>query len=160
MTDPLSIIASVLTVVDASKTVIAACSTYIAHARTAPKELQLLVEDLEDLNRTIRKLDELAKSRWVRGQELASEFQEWDVPLDRIRQYANVLKGLIEKQDLRLGTFRELTFRALWPKTWKEVQTLLVKIDKEKSKLQFATAIEGVLGLCLLDFGFGLLANE
>ena len=144
MTDPFSIIASTLTVADASKSVISACSTYLKHAKNAPKELQLLVEDLEDLSVTIKKLDELAKSRWVPGQGLDPEFAEWKVPLDRLVDYATRLKDLIEKQDLRLGIFRELTFRALWPKTWKDVQSLLTKIEKEKNKLHLATAIEGV----------------
>ena len=145
MADPLSTIASTLAVADATKSVISACHKYIKHAKNAPKELRLLVEDLEDLNVTIKKLDEIAKSQWsLHATPIDPTLNEWRVPLIRLVDYASRVKGVLDKQDLKLGVFHEIPFRALWPKAWKEIQILLANIEKEKNKLHLATAIEGV----------------
>ena len=104
----------------------------------------MLIEDLDDLTVTIKKLEDIAKSRWTSSDPIAGQLEEWEVPLDRLLEYARSVKQVVYKQDLKMGIFHELSFRALWPKAWKELQSLLTKIDKEKNKLHFATAIEGV----------------
>lgn len=142
MADPFSILASSLTVVDSSKKIIDICTDYLSHAKNAPKEFQTVIEDVHDLTGTINKLESFSRSR-EGGSELSQEFDQWRTPLKRLDEYAKDLVKTIERQDLKIGRFHELGFRTRWPTAWREVQALLVKIEREKSKLHLAAAIDG-----------------
>ena len=142
MADPFSVLAGSLTVVDSSKRVIDICTNYLSHAKNAPKQFQTVIEDVHDLTGTINKLECFAKSREGRS-ELDEGFDQWLTPLKRLDLYANDLVRIIERQDLKIGLFHELGFRTRWPTAWREVQALLVKIEREKSKLHMAAAIDG-----------------
>ena len=142
MADPFSVLAGSLTVVDSSKRVIDICTNYLSHAKNAPKQFQTVIEDVHDLTGTINKLECFSKSREGRS-ELDEGFDQWQTPLKRLDLYANDLVKIIERQDLKIGLFHELGFRTRWPTAWREVQTLLVKIEREKSKLHLAAAIDG-----------------
>ena len=56
MVDPLSIIASTLTVADTSTKIISMCGSYISHVRKAPQELLILQDDIRDLKTTVKKV--------------------------------------------------------------------------------------------------------
>ena len=142
MADSLSVLASSLTVADSSKRVIDLCTEYLSHAKNAPKELKTIIEDIHDLNGTIKKLENFSRSRQG-GSELDQGFDQWLTPLKRLDEYANNLVNIIQRQDLKIGLFHELSFRTRWPTAWREVQALLVKIEREKSKLHLAAAIDG-----------------
>lgn len=62
MADPLTILCSILTIADASKSVLKLCIDYVDHAKNAPKELQTVIDDVHALNGTLHSLDTLAKS--------------------------------------------------------------------------------------------------
>lgn len=142
MADPFSIVAGSLTVADSSKKVIDICTDYLSHAKNAPKEFQNIIEDIHDLVGTIKKLESFSKSR-EGPSELNQGFDQWQTPLKRLDVYAKVLVNVIKRQDLKIGLFHELGFRTRWPTAWREVQALLVKIEREKSKLHLAAAIDG-----------------
>ena len=142
MADPLSILASSLTVADTSKRIIDICTDYLSHAKNAPKQLQTVIEDVHDLIGTINKLECFSKSREGRS-ELDEGFDQWKTPLQRLFSYVRDLVNIIERQNLKIGLLHELGFRARWPTAWREVQALLVKIEREKSKLHLAAAIDG-----------------
>ena len=114
MADPVTILCSILTIVDSSKKVLDVCTEYVAHARNAPKELQILIEDVHALNGSMERLDRLAKSA-KRTTENAKQFDAWELPLSRITKYAQDLVQLISKQDMKIGRLHELRFRAFWP---------------------------------------------
>ena len=142
MADPFSILASSLTVADSSKKIIDVCTDYLSHAKNAPKDFQTVIEDVHDLTGTINKLESFSKSK-VGASELNQGFDQWQTPLKRLDKHAKDLVKIIERQDLKIGLFHELGFRTRWPTAWREVQALLVKIEREKSKLQLAVAIDG-----------------
>ena len=143
MADPLSIVTGSLTVADSSKKVIDLCTEYLSHAKNAPKEFQTVIEDIHDLTGTIKKLESFSRSR-EGAIELYQGFDQWQTPLKRLDGYAKDLVNTIQRQDLQIGFFHELGFRTRWPTAWREVQALLVKIEREKSKLHLAAAIDGV----------------
>ena len=101
-----------------------------------------MIEDIHDLTGTIKKLESFSRSR-EGDSELGEGFDQWQTPLKRLDGYAEDLVKIIEQQDLKIGRFHELRFRTLWPIAWREVQALLVKIEREKSKLHLAAAIDG-----------------
>lgn len=142
MVDPFSILAGSLTVADSSKRVIDICTDYLSHAKNAPKQFQTVIEDVHDLSGTIKKLESFSRSR-EGGTQLHQGFDQWLIPLRRLDEYAKELVNVIERQDLKIGLFHELGFRTRWPTAWREVQALLVKIEREKSKLHLAAAIDG-----------------
>lgn len=143
MADPFSLLAASLTVADSSKKVVDVCTEYISHAKNAPKEFQTIIEDIHDLTGTIKRLETFSKSKEGRS-ELDQGFDQWQTPLRRLDEYAKHLVKIVERQDLKIGIFHELGFRARWPITWREVQALLDKIEREKNKLHLATAMDGV----------------
>lgn len=140
MADPVSILCSILTIADASKKVLDVCAGYVAHARNAPKELQTLIEDAHALNGTMKRLDSLAKSS-KRTARYPDQFDQWQLPLKRITEYATGLDQLISKQDMKVGILHELKFRARWPQNWRVVDSLLQNIKVEKSELQLVTNV-------------------
>ena len=142
MADPFSVLASCLTVADSSKKVIDLCTGYLSHAKNAPKELQTIIEDIHDLTGTIKKLESFSRSQ-EGSSELDQGFDQWQTPLERLDLDAKTLVRIIERQDLKIGLFHELGFRTRWPIAWREVQALLVKIEREKSKIHLAVAIDG-----------------
>ena len=142
MADPFSILAGSLTVADSSKKIIDICTDYLSHAKNAPKQFQTVIEDVHDLTGTIKKLESFSKSK-EGGSELDRGFDQWLTPLKRLDEYARDLVKIIERQDLKIGLFHELGFRTRWPTAWREVQALLIKIEREKSKLHLAVAIHG-----------------
>ena len=142
MADPLTILCSILTITDASKKTLDVCTEYVAHARNAPKELQTLIEDVHALNGTMKRLDNLAKSA-KRTTENAGQFDQWELPLMRINQYAQDLGQLISEQDMKIGRLHELRFRARWPQYWRTAENLLARIRSEKDRLQFETCLHG-----------------
>ena len=143
MADPFSVLAASLTVADSSKRVIDVCTEYLSHARNAPKEFQTIIEDIHDLTGTIKRLESFSRSEEGR-RELHTGFDQWQTPLIRLDGYAKDLVNIVERQDLKIGIFHELGFRTRWPTAWREVQALLVKIEKEKNKLHLAAAIDGM----------------
>ena len=142
MADPFSILASSLTVADSSKKIIDICTDYLSHAKNAPEEFQTVIEDVHDLTGTISKLESFSRSK-EGSSELNQGFDQWQTPLKRLDGYAKDLFKIIERQDLKIGLFHELGFRTRWPTARREVQALLVKIEREKSKLHLAAAIDG-----------------
>ena len=132
-----------LTIADTSKKVIDVCTEYLSHAKNAPKEFQTIIENLHDLAGTTKRLESFAKSREERH-ELEVGFNQWQTPLRRLDGYAKDLVRIVERQDLKLGIFHEIGFRTRWPTAWREVQPLLVKIEREKNKLHQAVAMDGV----------------
>ena len=143
MTDPFSVLAASLTVADSSKRVIDVCTEYLSHAKNAPKEFQTIIEDIHDLTGTIKKLESFSRSKEGR-RELDVGFDQWKTPLIRLDGYAKDLVKIVERQDLKIGIFHELGFRTRWPTAWREVQALLVRIEREKNKLHLAAAIDGM----------------
>ncbi len=142
MADPVTILCSVLTIADASKKVLDVCTEYVHHARNAPKELQTVIEDVHALNGTMERLDKLAKSA-RRTNTNAFQFDQWDLPLTRIKQHAQDLVQLISQQDMKIGLFHELRFRARWSRHWLSAANLLRNIRLEKNELQLATNVYG-----------------
>ena len=143
---PLSILASALAIADASKKVIDVCTDYVKHAKNALKEIHAIIHDIHDLVATVKKIESLSKSLLetsVSAQGYDQEYDQFAVPLIRLKEYIIALVNAINRQDLRIGVFHELGFRARWPATWRKLQDLLPKIDKEKSKVHLATAIDG-----------------
>ena len=143
MTDPFSLLAASLTVADSSKKVIDVCTEYLSHAKNAPKEFQTIIEDIHDLTGTIKRLETFSKSK-EGCSELDQGFDQWQTPLRRLDEYAKHLVNIVARQDLKIGMFHELGFRARWPTAWREVQSLLDKIEREKNKLHLAAAMDGV----------------
>ena len=143
MTDPFSALGTSLTVADSSKRVIDVCTEYLSHAKNAPKEFQTIIEDIHDLTGTIKKLESFSRSK-ERRRELEGGFDQWQTPLRRLDGYGKDLVKIVERQNLKIGIFHELAFRTRWPIAWREVQALLVKIEREKNKLHLASAIDGV----------------
>ena len=142
MADPLTILCSILTITDASKKTLDVCTEYVAHARNAPKELQTLIEDVHALNGTMKRLDSVAKSA-KRTTENAEQFDQWELPLERINECAKDLGQLISEQDMKIGRLHELSFRARWPYHWRIARKLLARIQSEKDRLQLETCIYG-----------------
>ena len=140
MADPLTILCSILTITDASKKTLDVCTEYVAHARNAPKELQTLIEDVHALNGTMKRLDNLAKSA-KRTTENTEQFNQWELPLARIKNYAKTLVQLILEQDMKIGIIHELKFRARWPQNWRFAEILLSRIKSEMNSLQLVTCI-------------------
>ena len=143
MTDPFSVLGTSLTVADSSKRVIDVCTEYLSHAKNAPKEFQTIIEDIHDLAGTIKRLESFSSSSEGR-REVEVAFNEWQNPLRRLDGYAKDLVKIVERQDTKIGIFHELAFRTRWPIAWREVQALLVKIEREKNKLHLAAAMDGV----------------
>ena len=143
MTDPFSLLAAGLTVADSSKKVIDVCTEYFSHAKNAPKEFQTIIDDIHDLTGTIRRLESFSTSKGGHSQ-LNQGFDQWQTPLRRLDEYAKHLVKIVERQDLKIGRFHELGFRARWPTAWRQVQPLLVNIEREKGKLHLAVAMDGV----------------
>lgn len=142
MADPVSILCSILTIADASKKILDVCTDYVTHAKNAPKELQTIIEDVDALNGTMKKLDSLAKSA-RRTSANAYQFDQWELPLTRVKGHAKDLVKLISQQDMKTGLMHELKFRASWPKTWRSANSLLQGIRSEKNELQLATSVHG-----------------
>ena len=142
MADPFSIVASSLTVADSSKKIIDVCTNYLSHAKNAPKEFQNIIEDVHDLVGTIKKLESFSRSN-EGSKELKQGFDQWQTPLKRLDGYSKDLVKILERQDLKIGLFHELGFRTRWPTAWRNVQALLVRIEREKSKLHLAVALDG-----------------
>ena len=142
MADPVTILCSILTIADASKKVLDVCTEYIAHARNAPKEFQRVVEDVHALNGTMKKLDKLAKSA-RRTRDNADQFDQWEFPLKRIKSDTEELVQIISQQDLKIGVFHELKFRARWPRYWGRIDGVLSDIRRLRSDLKLATSVYG-----------------
>lgn len=140
--DPLSILCSILTITDASKKISNVCTYYVAHAKNAPKELQTVIEDVHALNGTMTKLDSLVKST-KRTQEIAYQFDFWELPLARLEKYAKELEHLVSQLDMRVGFFHELGFRARWARGWRAIEILMEKVRIEKGELHLATSMVG-----------------
>ena len=143
MTDPFSVLGTSLTVAVSSMRVIDVCTEYVSHAKNAPKEFQTIIEDIHDLAGTIKRLENFSRSKEGR-RELETGFDQWQTPLRRLDGYGKDLVKIVERQDLKIGIFHELAFRTRWPTAWREVQALLVKIEREKNKLHLAAAMDGV----------------
>lgn len=140
--DPLSILCSILTITDASKKVSNVCTYYVAHAKNAPKELQEVIEDVHALNGTMVKLDSMVKST-KRTQENAGQFDQWELPLARLEEYAKELEHLVSELDMRVGFFHELGFRARWARGWRAIESLMFKVVAVKGELHLATSMVG-----------------
>ncbi len=143
MADPVTLLCSILTIADASKKVSDVCTYYISHAKNAPKELQIIIDDLSALTKTVKKLDQVAKSV-QKTDATIKQLTEWDVPLKRLDGYTEDLNNLINRQDMKIGLFHEIAFRTRWPSAWREAQTCLVGISREKHHLHLETTIYGV----------------
>ena len=140
--DPLSILCSILTITDASKKISNVCTYYFAHAKNAPKELQTVIEDVHALNGIMTKLDSLVKStQRTRGN--AGQFDQWELPLARLEEYAKKLEYLISQLDMRVGFFHELGFRARWARGWRAIEILMDQVRVAKGDLQLATSMVG-----------------
>lgn len=142
MADPVTILCSILTIADASKKVLDVCTEYVQHARNAPKELHTLIEDVHALNGVMKWLDNITKSVPKNGN--GRQFEYWELHLKRINEHAQNLVQLISKQDMKIGLFHELKFRALWPHNWQAADNILRIIRAEKADLQFVTSVKGV----------------
>lgn len=140
--DPLSILCSILTIMDASKKVSNTCTYYFAHAKHAPKELQTVIEDIHALNGTMTKLDGLVKST-RRTQLNEGKFDQWELHLTRIAKYAKELERLVSSLDMEVGFFHELGFRARWARGWQAIKSLLDRIRTEKGDIHLATSVIG-----------------
>ncbi len=143
MADPVTLLCSILTIADASKKVSDICTYYISDARNAPKELQTIVDDVSALTKTIKKLDQVAKSA-KKTDATAKKFTEWNIPLKRLDGYTENLNNLINRQDMKIGLFHEFVFRTRWPSAWREAQLCLEGILREKSNLHLETTIYGM----------------
>ena len=146
MADPVTILCSILTISDASKKVLDVCTEYIAHAKNAPKEFQAIIHEVHALNGTMKRLDNLAKSA-RRTSQNADQFDEWELPLKRLKSYAEELvefiTGLTSRQELKIGLFHELRFRTRWSHHWRAANRLLCDIRREKDEFQFAAQVYG-----------------
>jgi len=143
MADPVTILCSILTIADSSKNVLDVCKYYVSHAKNAPKELHRIIEDVNALEQTVRKLDRVAKSA-RRTAETSGQFDEWNVPLKRLEGHSKDLTKIIDRQDMKTGFFHELTFRARWPSAWREIRGLLSGISSEKQNIHLETTIYGL----------------
>ena len=140
MADPVTILCSILTIADASKKVLDVCTEYVRHARNAPKELHTLIEDVHSLNGVMRWFDSFAKSVPKNGN--GQYFEYWEHHLKRINKNTEQLVQLISQQDMKIGMFHEMKFRARWPHSWQAANDILREIKAEKADLQFVTAVK------------------
>lgn len=142
MADPVTILCSILTIADASKKILDVCTEYVAHASDAPKELQRVIEDVHALNGTMKRLDRLAKSA-RRTERNADQFDQWELPLNRIKKCSEDLVKLISQQDMKIGVFHELRFRSRWSHHWRGIDSLLRETGRLQSDLNLATSVYG-----------------
>ena len=142
MADPVTILCSILTIADASKKVLDVCTEYVQHARNAPKELHTLIEDVHSLNGVMKRFDNMVKSVPKDGNYRYFEF--WELHLKRINEDTQKLVHLISEQDMKIGLFHEMRFRARWLHNWRAANTLLGNIKAEKAELQLLTSVYGV----------------
>ena len=141
MADPVTILCSILTIADASKKVLDVCTEYVHHAKNAPKELHTLIEDVHSLNGVMKWFDNFAKSV-PKGN--GDQFEYWELHLKRINKSTQKLVQLISQQDMKVGLFHEMRFRARWPHNWQAANDILREIRVEKADLQFVTSVKEV----------------
>lgn len=142
MADPVTILCSILTIADSSKKILDVCTKYVAHAKNAPKEFQTVIEDVHALNGAMKRLDSLARTA-QRTERTTDQFNQWEVPLTRIKKHSEDLVQLISQQDTRIGWLHEFQFRARWQQHWQTADNLLQEIRREKGELQLVTTVHG-----------------
>ena len=95
MGDPISILASALTILDASKKVVDVCTDYVKHAKNAPKELQTIIEDIQDLNGTVKRIESVSRVQIGAIISRPDHYDQFRVPLLRLQGYAQDLVDTI-----------------------------------------------------------------
>lgn len=126
--DPLSIIVSIVGIVEAGTTVASSLYTLVQTVRHAPKEMKAVAKEMQNLNLVLEHLldilsnggENLATSRYTRGVESA-------------------VKNIKKTQDKILGMIRD---RSIVNRLrWQRAKTLLVDIEAHKNTISMQATI-------------------
>ena len=147
--DPLSISASIVTLIDATNGVISICSNYARAAKGASWALSKLIDELKSLRNILESLDQLS---WEGGdRDTASTLR-----LKAIYELCNAKDGHIAKEleilneNIRPpdwaskdGSKRRALVQSLtWPLKEEKCKKIMINLERWKSTLQLALVVD------------------
>lgn len=135
--DGLSAAASVIAVIQISSQVFDLCRTYYIRVKNARHDIQRLREDITSLQDLLISILDLAENEAPALSILNTIVRDGG----QLQQCAVELTGLVAKLEPEDGKLRQLVFKAVkWPLSCKEVDNILVSIDRYKSSFVLALA--------------------
>ncbi|KAL9023502.1 MAG: hypothetical protein Q9196_007161, partial [Gyalolechia fulgens] len=149
--DPLSISASVITLIGATHEIVTICYNYAAAAKGAPWALSKMIDELNNLRRVLESTERLSRNEDDADPATIRR-------LEHIRQLCDTKDGSITKELESLkkklrppkwantdGSRRQALMKSLiWPLKEREAEKTLQNIERMKSTLQLALTADHV----------------
>ena len=142
MAEPLSLVASLIAVVQISGSVISCCYEYRKDVKNAPKDLLRVTNEVATLRNVVERLitlidDEKAASH--RYLSTLADIASADGPLEICQHDLESLQGKLEPP---VNQWRALKGRLMWPLREKDVLKTLASIYRTKNLLESALLVD------------------
>lgn len=142
MAEPLSLVASLIAIVQISGSVISCCYEYRKGVKNAPKDLLRMINEVAALRNIVERLITLVDDEEMADHEYLSTLADIvsaDGPLELCQHDLENLKVKLEPP---VNTWKALGRRLTWPLQEKDVTKTLASIYRTKNLLETALMVD------------------
>lgn len=142
MAEPLSLVASLIAVVQISGSVISCCYEYRKGVRNAPKDLLRVINEVTGLRNVVERLVTLIDEEKMTSHKYLSTLSDIasaDGPLEFCQRDLGSLKVKLETP---VNEWKALGKRLMWPLQEKDVTKILASVYRVKSLLETALMVD------------------
>jgi hypothetical protein len=146
--DPLSLTASVITIIQLSERIISTCKDYITTIQDAPRDLRAIAIEVGGVKNALE-LVELLKENHTDATGLLQKLQGPNGPLEGCREALRSLDSLLPVAECNLESGKRrktlVNLKSLaWPLKKNRVQKILEDIGRYKATISLALTAESV----------------
>ena len=142
MADPLSLVASLIAVLQISGTIISCCYEYRNGFKGASKDLSRLLSEVTSLRNVLERLIQLVDDEKMGGHDYLASLRDMmsvNGPLKLCQDDLEILKVKLEKP---VKEWKAVGKRLIWPLQEKDVTKILGGIHRMKSTLESALMVD------------------
>ena len=142
MAEPLSLVASLIAVVQISGSVISCCYEYRKTVKNAPKDLVKVINEVAGLRNVVERLVTLIDDEKVASHKYLSTLADYasaNGPLELCQQDLESLRVKLEQP---VNEWKALGRRLTWPLYEKDATKILASIYRTKSLLETALMVD------------------
>jgi hypothetical protein len=140
MAEPVSVVASVIAIIQISSKVISLCYSYQSRVTTAPRDLRSITQELQDLITVLQRLQEISQkledpnSQSIDRLEALSLLNSQDGPFPRCQTELRALEAKLEPKTGIKAVGQAL----LWPLKEKDIRKAIERIAGFRALLTIA----------------------
>ena len=142
MAEPLSLVASLIAVVQISGSVISCCYEYRKGVKDAPKDLLRVINEVAGLRNVVESLVRLIDDEKVASHKYLSTLADIASANNALGLCHHDLESLRVKLEPPANEWKALGKRLTWPLQEKEATKILASVDRAKSLLETALMID------------------